>query len=163
MSKHPDYPRLRIVPLSLAKANAFVSQHHRHHGPLRFHKFAIGVEDEVGALHGIAIIGRPVARMRDDGRTAEVARLATDGAPNACSKLLSACARICREMGYERVGTYILESEPGTSLRAAGWKFAYVSPGGSWSRHDRPGRDNHPLGPKQLYEAPPRAGGQEAA
>lgn len=163
MSKHPDYPRLRIVPLSLAKANGFIGEFHRHHGPLRFHKFAIGIVDEAGALRGTAVVGRPVARMRDDGKTAEVARVATDGVPNGCSKLLGACARICREMGYERVGTYILTSEPGTSLRAAGWRFVYRSPGGSWSRHDRPGRDNHPLGPKQLFEAPPRGRHQEAA
>src|SRR5574341_91514 len=38
-------------------------------------------------------VGRPVARLCADGWTAEVTRVATDGAKNACSMLYSACWR----------------------------------------------------------------------
>ena len=152
--EQPVQPRLEIVPLSLAQANEFVTRHHRHHGPLRFYKFAIGVIDENRALRGVAVVGRPVARQRDDGRTAEVGRLATDGCPNACSKLLAASWRVARAMGYCRMGTYTLEEEPGTSLEAAGWKLIYATKGGNWQRHSRPGRVTRNTGPKKLYEAP---------
>src|SRR4051812_12133280 len=99
---------LEIVPLSISEANAFVMQHHRHHGPLKFFKFCIGVRDESGTLRGVAIIHRPAARMRDDGRTLEVARVATDGCPNACSALLGAAWRAAKALGYTRLGTYTL-------------------------------------------------------
>lgn len=32
---------LEIVPITLAEANAFVEQHHRHHKPVVGHKFSI--------------------------------------------------------------------------------------------------------------------------
>lgn len=35
--------------------------------------------------------------------------------------LYSACARIAKDMGFEKIQTYILESEHGTSLKASGW------------------------------------------
>jgi len=57
----------------------------------------------------------------DDGKTLEVARLVTDGTPNACSALYQAAARIATEMGYAKIQTYILEKETGLSLEAAGW------------------------------------------
>jgi hypothetical protein len=156
---HQAQPRLDIVPLSLADANRFVEKHHRHHGKLTFYKFAIGVVCDRNVLRGVAIVGRPVARNRDDGFTAEVGRLATDGCPNACSKLLAASWRIARAMGYRRLGTYTLAEEPGTSLDAAGWKLIYTTKGGSgWARHSRPGRSTAHPGPKKLYEAPPPSG-----
>lgn len=58
--------RFDIVPLPLDEANAFVSQHHRHHGRVVGHKFSIGIatQDEHGAveIRGVAIVSRPVAR-----------------------------------------------------------------------------------------------------
>jgi hypothetical protein len=110
-----------VVPLSLAEANAFVSEHHRHHPPAVGHKFSIGVIDEEGELHGCAIVGRPVARARDDGLTLEVTRSCTDGTPNANSMLYGAAARAGFAMGYTRIGTYTLGRETGASLRGAGW------------------------------------------
>jgi hypothetical protein len=153
--EQPAQPRLDIVPLSLAEANEFIQKHHRHHGILRFQKFSIGAVDQSNVLRGVAVIGRPVARHRDDGRTAEIGRLATDGCPNACSKLLAAAWRAARAMGFVRMGTYVLAEEPGTSLDAAGWKLIYTTKGGSgWARHTRPGRTTANTGPKKLYEAP---------
>ena len=90
---------LTLTPINLKTANAFVQQYHRHHKPTRGHKFSIGVSDN-GALVGVAICGRPVARRLDDGYTLEVNRLCTDGTPNACSILYAAAYRAARAMGY---------------------------------------------------------------
>jgi len=106
-----------------------------------------------GKIVGVAIVGRPVARMRDDGETAEVTRLCTDGTRNACSFLYGACARAAFALGFKRIGTYILASEPGTSLTGAGWRLVGETGGGSWSRGDRPRVDKHPTEPKLLFEA----------
>jgi hypothetical protein len=78
--------------------------------------------------------GRPVARAWDDGLTLEVNCTVTDGTPNANSFLYGACWRIAREMGYVRAITYTQGSEPGTSLRAAGWKvLGEREARGSWA------------------------------
>jgi len=142
---------MKIIPVSLKDANAFVAKYHRHHKPVQGHKFSIGLEYH-GELVGVAIVGRPVARHRDDGRTLEVTRLCTNGAKNACSKLYAAAWRACRAMGYTRLGTYILDSESGTSLRAAGWKEIYNTRGRSWDCQSRPRTDKHPIGPKTLFQ-----------
>lgn len=112
---------LDICPVSLAEANAFVAEHHRHHKPVVGHKFSIGCTDGEKIV-GVAIVGRPVARYLDDGWTLEVNRCCTDGTRNACSILYAAAWRAARAMGYHKLITYILDTEPGTSLKAAGWK-----------------------------------------
>lgn len=124
--------KLTIERLELAEANAFVAQHHRHHKPVVGHLFSIGAALD-GQIVGVAIIGRPIARMRDDGVTAEITRLATDGTRNACSFLYGAAARASFSLGFKRIGTYILASEPGTSLAAAGWRQVGEVRGRSWS------------------------------
>lgn len=146
--------RLTAYPVDLDEANAFVEQHHRHHRPVVGHKFSIGAA--LGEkIVGVVIVGRPVARMRDDGITLEVTRLATDGTRNACSFLYGAAARAAFALGYKRIGTYILQSEPGASLRAAGWRLIGEAGGGSWSVPSRPRVDKHPLQKKLLWEAMP--------
>lgn len=67
-----------MLPISLRDANAFVLAHHRHSGQVRGCKFCVAVVDDLDAVHGVAIVGRPVARRLDDGKTAEVTRLCTD-------------------------------------------------------------------------------------
>ena len=87
----------------------------------------------------MAQVGRPLSRMLCDGKTLEVLRCCTDGTKNACTFLYSRCARIAREMGYEKIITYILESETGVSLQASGWSLdAKDVGGGSWNRPSRP-------------------------
>lgn len=144
--------RLAVVPCELAEANAFVKAHHRHHRPVVGHKFSIAIADDLAEIRGVAIVGRPVARNLDDGLTLEVTRCCTDGVPNGCSMLYAACWRAAKAMGYERLGTYILASETGTSLRAAGWSEVGRTSGGSWSRGERPRVDLHPLEPKLRFE-----------
>ncbi len=95
-------------------------------------KFSIGVSDN-GALVGVAICGRPVARRLDDGYTLEVNRLCTDGTPNACSILYAAAYRAARAMGYNKVVTYILDTENGASLKAAGYTCEGRAGGLEWN------------------------------
>lgn len=145
--------KLHTVPVTLAEANEFVKLFHRHHGPTVSHKWSIGIADESGTLRGVAICGRPVARGLDDGTVLEVNRLATDGCPNACSALYAACRRVAKTMGYTKVITYILESEPGTSLKAAGWVQVAVVKGRSWDTPSRRREDDHPTVNKTRWEA----------
>jgi hypothetical protein len=111
---------IQLVPLSLATARRFVADHHRHNEPPIGHKFSIGLEVD-GHLVGVVIAGRPLARAWDDGRTIELLRVTTIGDRNACSRLYAAACRAAGAMGYTRAVTYTLDSEPGTSLRAAGF------------------------------------------
>ncbi len=144
--------RLVIVPCTLEQANRFVVRFHRHHGPVVGYRFALAVADDSGQVRGVAIVGRPVARGLDDGWTAELTRLATDGCPNACSALYSACWRVARGLGYRRLVTYILASERGTSLRAADWRRVAEVDGRSWSCPSRPRVDKHPTEDKIRWE-----------
>jgi hypothetical protein len=142
---------MQIVPLSLKAANSYILANHRHHGKVQGHKFSVGLQMN-GELVGCAVVGRPIARMLDDGLTAEVTRLCTDGTRNACSKLYTACQRIAAEMGYRKIVTYILASESGVSLKGAGWTQAANSSGGTWSRTSRLREDKHPLDPKVRWD-----------
>jgi hypothetical protein len=93
--------------------------------------------------------------MLDDDYTAEITRLATDETKNACSFLYAACTRAAKALGYRRLLTYILCSEPGESLKALtqmGWKEVGGAGGGTWSRKDRPRDDKHPIEPKVRWE-----------
>lgn len=142
---------LVIVPCDFSEANAFVAKHHRHHRPIPGAKFSVAVARD-GDIVGVAMVGRPVARMLDDGWTLEVNRVATDGTKNACSMLYGAAWRVAKAMGYRKLVTYILNTEPGTSLSAAGWKVCAEVVGRSWSCTSRPRIDKHPTQGKIRYE-----------
>ena len=136
---------LTSTALTLRAACEFVAEKHRHHKPPQGHKFSIGAIDREGKLVGVCIAGRPVARALDDGRTLEVTRLCTDGTKNAPSFLLGCAARAGAAIGYLRIFTYTLCSEPGTSLVASGWsRDGVMRPNGrGWS--NRPNRGElHP-------------------
>lgn len=145
---------LTLCPITLTDANVLVKRWHRHHKPPQGGLFAVACAVE-GADEpcGVAIIGRPVSRMLQDGWTAEVVRVATDGTRNACSMLYGASWRACRAIGYRRLVTYTLPEEGGGSLRAAGWKLVGEAGGGKWSRVDRPRVDAHPTQRKLRWEA----------
>ena len=137
--------------MTLKAANEYVAERHRHHKPSTGHKFSIGLMDN-NKLIGVAICGRPVARGSDNGFTLEVNRLCTDGSENACSKLYGACARIAKEMGYKKIQTYILNDEPGISLKASGWVMEVVTAGGQWKyTNGKPRRTDQPTEPKQRW------------
>jgi hypothetical protein len=137
INKRQQQPKLTVVPLHLRQANELVAKLHRHHNPIHVAKFSIGavIDDK---LVGAAICMRPACRALDDGKTIEVCRMTAESprdgnedARNACSFLYAACARIAREMGYAKIATYILEIEPGESLRGAGWTLEKTGCGGT--------------------------------
>lgn len=144
-------PALAIIAIDLGEANAFIRANHRHHGEVVGHKFSLGAAAG-DKIVGVAVIGRPVARGRDDGLTLEVTRLCTDGTRNACSFLYGAAARASFALGYKRLGTYILASEDGASLKASGWRLVGEVTGRTWSCPSRPRVDTHPLQDKLLFE-----------
>lgn len=125
-----DRGTLKVVPLELREANAFIEEHHRHHRKVQGHRFSIGVIDDEGELRGCATIGRPTSGL-DPKAVLEVTRLCTDGSPNACSMLYSAAARAGKALGYRVIQTYIYKTETGASLKASGWHYV---------------RDAHPSG-----------------
>jgi hypothetical protein len=138
---------LDLVPVSFADACAFVAEHHRHHAPPVGHKFSLGVAAGT-VLVGVAIVGRPVARLYDDGRTLEVTRVATDGTAHAASMLYAAAWRASKALGFRRLVTYTQYGEPGTSLRAAGWTVIAERPARpGW---DRPSRPREPKGTENV-------------
>lgn len=143
---------MKIRPIGLRDANAFVSNHHRHHKPVQGHRFSL--QAVIGdRTIGVCIVGRPVARNAGHPlEVLEVTRLCTDGTPNACSLLYAAAARIGKAAGYKRIQTYILETEPGTSLKAAGWVNEGRAGGGQWKHTDgKPRRTDQPVEPKQRW------------
>ena len=142
---------LYLTPLSLREANAFVDRHHRHHKAVTGHKFSIGCSQD-DQLVGVAIMGRPVSRYLDDGLTLEVNRLCTTEEKNVCSMLYAAAARAAKAMGYRKIITYTLDTEPGTSLRAAGWMCAGPAGGVRWTGSRRPAADLCPPQKKLRYE-----------
>lgn len=142
---------LRLVPISISDANEFVRQHHRHHRPSVSGLFAVACA-QGERVCGVAVIGRPVARGLQDGYTAEVTRVATDGTRNACSMLYGAAWRAAKALGYRRLVTYTLATETGTSLRAAGWRVVGEVTGRSWDCPSRPRVDRHPTQNKIRWE-----------
>jgi hypothetical protein len=128
---------IEIVPIALEEANLYVERNHRHSVPTQGHKFSVGAAVE-GSVVGVAIVGRPVSRGLDDGWTLEVLRVCTDGTKHVPSKLYATCWRASRAMGYRKLVTYTLRTEPGTSLRAAGWKIVGEVTRRSWNTPSRP-------------------------
>jgi hypothetical protein len=112
--------KLELRPVIRDVARAFVDLQHRHNDPPEGWLFGCGLwrGDE---LVSVAMAGRPGARAYQDGVTFEVTRVCTLGQRNACSRLYGAIVRAGAALGYRRAFTYTLQSEPGTSLRAAGW------------------------------------------
>lgn len=142
---------MTLRPISVRQASAFVAAHHRHHDAPQGAKFALAAWHHE-RLVGVAMVGRPVSRRLDNGTTAEVIRVATDGTRNACSFLYAAAKRAAQAMGYLKVLTYTLEEEGGASLRAVGWNRVGEAGGGSWSVPTRPRIDHHPTQQKIRWE-----------
>ena len=145
--------RLEIVPINIGDARETVRRVHRTHAPPTGGLFAVGLSWN-GEIVGAAIVGRPVSRaLQDDQWTAEVLRVAVqEGHPNGCSMLLGACWRAARALGWRRLVTYTLDTEPGSSLRAAGWREVNRVPARSWSCASRPRIDHMPMQDKIRWE-----------
>lgn len=142
---------IELRPVTKEVAYEFIRLHHRHHDVPVGGLWWQAVHDTGGSIVGVAITGRPVARELDDGLTCEVTRLCTDGEPNDCSMLYGASRRVALSKGYRRGLSYILASENGASLRAAGWHFLWETKGRSWNTQSRPRTDKHPTEDKHAY------------
>jgi hypothetical protein len=131
--------RFRVVPLSFDQACAMVAGFHRHHRPPRGHKFSIGAA-RGGEVVGAAMVGRPVARLLQDGKTLEVTRcVVLEGVRHACGFLYAAARRATFALGYDRLVTYNQAGESGSSLRAAGWRVVAQRPARpGWNMPSRP-------------------------
>lgn len=148
---------LELVPVSRAVANDAVTRWHRHRAPVPGDLFRVGVAAD-GTLVAVGIAGRPVSRVLDDGRTVEVTRVSSSGAPNACSMLYGALARAAFALGYSRVVTYTGADESGASLRGAGWRVVAQRRArpDSWHTVARPRPDarHETRAARTLWEAP---------
>ena len=144
---------LELTTVTRDQAVDFIRRLHRHARRPQGYRFAVGVTS-AGELVGVATAGRPVARALDDGHTIEVTRVCTDGTPHACSMLYGACWRAAKALGYHRAITYTLTTEPGTSLRAAGWiRVAELPARTGWNMPSRPREPNgSELIPRQRWE-----------
>jgi hypothetical protein len=152
LEQRSQYVKLYVVPVELKEANALVKALHRHHRPVVGHRFSLGTMDDRGVLRGVAICGRPVARTVSQRNVLEVLRLCTDGTKNACSILYAAAARAAQAIGYKKAQTYILDSESGKSLEAAGWVDEGEAGGGDWNKPSRGGRRrDQPMEKKRRY------------
>jgi hypothetical protein len=89
---------------------------------------------------GVAIVGRPIARLLQVEGAAELLRLCTSpAAPKGSgSKLYSRCRRIWQLMGGTKLHTYTLQKESGASMRGAGLIAPAADiPGEQWDRPSR--------------------------
>lgn len=152
---------LYVVPCTIREAQQFIADYHRHHPMLQGALFAIGLartdvekDWQIDKVCAVATVGRPVSRHLDDDWTAEITRVcALPSVPNACSMLYGACRRVALAMGYKRVITYTLASEPGSSLRGAGFRVVADVRGENWDRPSRPRVDCAPLQNKLRWES----------
>jgi len=141
---------IRLEPIDLKTAKAFVLDHHRHNRPPVSWRWGYGIHNGPD-LVGVVMVGRPVARMIDGTTTVEVNRLclAHDSIEgellwNAASQAYAEAAREAKRRGFEKIITYTLETESGTSLRAAGWTPEARTKGGTWNRPSRARTDKAP-------------------
>lgn len=157
---------LNVVPVRQAVAKEFVRAHHRHcPKPPAGWRYGAAVTNGPTLL-GVVMVGRPVARLLDPKTTVEVNRLCIRGdvAPhlkwNACSLLYGWASKEAKRRGFRKILTYTLESEDGTSLRAAGWIPEAKTRGGSWNRQSRARSDHAPTDRKTRWTAPWCAAGR---
>lgn len=143
---------MRIVPCSVSVAKRWVKGHHRHLPEVLSGLFAAACADEGGTWHGVAIAGFG-ARALNDGRLT-ITRVATDGAPNACSILYGALCRAAKALGYREVWTYTLPHEPGSSLKASGFMDEGITDPRTertWNSRSKPRAAARQPGPKRRW------------
>lgn len=151
--------RLLISPTTMQEARTYVERNHSHlHAPVGG-LFAVSVK-RAEEIVCVAIVGRPIARMLQNGTTCEVVRLCSDGTPHAASMALGACVRAAVALGWRRIVSSTLLGEPGACYRAAGWRpVALGNASGSAGWDSRPGREGSHVQPgrKVRWEAGPDA------
>lgn len=133
---------MNAVPMTLTEAKAFVANFHRHNKAPQGGLFAVGCSDG-DRLVGVAIVGRPVSRLLDNGAIAEVTRCCVleDAPKGAVSFLYARCWQAAKALGWQKLITYTLKTESGASLRGAGWKCVAELEGSKNGWLNRPGRE----------------------
>lgn len=149
----------RLTPITQRAARAWVNETHRHLSAPRGDLFRVGLTVE-GNLVAVGIAGRP-CRMLQDGRTAEILRIASvaEVGVNANSRLYGALIRAGQALGYERFVTYTLATECGISLKAANFEDDGLTEGGEWSRPSRRRAPARQPGKKRRWIWPGRKSG----
>lgn len=147
---------LEIRPITRDQARAFVQQNHRHNdAPVGW---LFGAALYAGAeLRAVGMAGRPAARHLQNGRTIELTRVCTLGDRNAASRLYGALCRAAAALGYQRAITYTLESEPGSSVAAAGFRRDGETPA---RVHGRPDGSPRTADRPTLFYAPRTTAGE---
>lgn len=120
---------LTVAQITLDEAKAYVGDFHAHSDPTLSHKWSIAAVADRERIVGVAVVGRPTARViqTDDPWALEVLRVCVErdpdgrGYPNACSFLYGASWRSIKALGFLRGLTYTKDGENGASIRAAGW------------------------------------------
>lgn len=142
-----DYLPLATRPITRDQALDYVAEHHRH-SKKKVATWRFGtalMRTDTNEVVGVGIAGNCSAAAFDEqghGHFIEVRRVATTGAPNACSMLYGALCRAAKALGFCTAWTYTLESESGSSLKASGWTiYAVRKARKGWSSPSRP-RDN---------------------
>ena len=150
---------MRIRPVGRDEANRWLGEVHRHlRRPIAGWLFGVEILDDDGARIGVAVCGRPAARMLQDGVTCEIRRVAiADGHHNACSFAYGALRRAATSLGYTRVYTYTRQDETGASVRAAGFVFDGEAGGGEATRPSRPRAASEDPSPKNRWVWPASA------
>jgi hypothetical protein len=138
-------------PISIREAKLAVGKWHRHLPAPQGARFALAAWYD-GQLVGVAMVGNPIGRNADDGFTAEVIRVATDGTRNASSFLYGKAKRAAQALGFTRVITKTLPEESGASLRAVGATLLGKTKAERWHRASRPRRDTRPVVQKLRWE-----------
>lgn len=141
---------MELRRISIKRAMPYVDEWHRHLDRPQGAIFAIAARHE-GRIVGVALVGNPIARLADDGETAEVIRVATDGTQNACSFLYARAKRAAQALGFISVITKTLPEESGASLRAVGATYLGESRAQQWDRAARR-RAERPMTPKRRWK-----------
>ena len=152
-------PLVKLTPVTQRAARAWVNKTHRHLSAPQGDLFRVGLMVN-GELSAVGIAGRP-CRMLQDGRTAELLRIASaaESSINANSRLYSALTRAGMALGYERFVTYTLATESGRSLLASNFEDDGLTDGGEWSRPSRKRRETEQPGRKRRWLWPRRSSG----
>jgi hypothetical protein len=156
-SRGPSAPT--ITPITLRDARRFIAAHHGHNVPPRGWLFGAAIRHDDGELAAVAMAGRPVNRVLDDGYTVEVTRVciaAPPGSPstrNYPSRLYGALNRAAAALGYRRSITYTVAGETAASVRAAGYGDPVeLELREWWASADRPRYDATIWGERTLPE-----------
>jgi hypothetical protein len=112
--------RLLVSPIPVQTARAFTAWTHRNLVAPIDAEFVFGARNDRATLVGVVFAGPPRSWIGDDGATAEILCMSTDGTPNADRVLLGAVWWAAQAKGYQRMAVSAL-------LRAAG----FLSGGGN--------------------------------